>query len=406
MVDEMRCAVDFGVVRRSNFLSTFSGAGGLDLGLEAAGFHCVGTIEFDPLARETIRLNKPDWCRYEASDICDIADTLNLDDLGLETKEDLDVIAGAPPCQPFSTAGQWAKSGRRGLFDPRADTLDALLNLTIRLKPKLLILENVPGFRSGGGEGKVRNFFQELNKTRRDLNYSVQSKIIDCSDYGVPQRRRRLILVASRIGDLDWELGKPVSRVSWDALHDLEVHPTPEARGKWASLLPSIPEGKNYLWHSSVGGGKEIFGNRTRFWTFLLKLAKDQAAWTLAAKPGPSTGPFHWENRPLSPLEAQRLQTFPQNWILPGTYREQIRLVGNATPPLLAERVGRMLRRRLGLVPKKGRYIFSIPSAGGIPGPEKVLPVEKAFLSRVGEKSAHPGAGLGPSPRTPIANIP
>jgi len=386
-------------VQRPSFLSTFSGAGGLDLGLEAAGFRCVGTIEFDPLARKTLRLNRPEWCGYEASDICDIAATLNRTDLGLNSKENLDVIAGAPPCQPFSTAGQWAKGGRRGLCDPRANTLDALLNLTGRLKPKLLILENVPGFRSGGGEAKVRHYFRELNEASEEHNYSVQSKIIDCSEYGVPQRRKRLILVASRIGDLDWDLGKKTSRVSWDALHDLETHPTPEAKGKWADLLPSIPEGKNYLWHSSVGEGRELFGNRTRFWTFLLKLAKNQPSWTLAAKPGPSTGPFHWENRPLSSLEALRLQTFPKSWKLPGTHRAQIQLIGNATPPLLAERVGRMLRRRLELPPRKGRYIFSISSVGSIPNPEKVLPVAEAFLNEIGRKPAHPGTGRGPAPR-------
>ena len=391
-------------MQRPNFLSTFSGAGGLDLGLEAAGFHCVGTIEFDPLARKTLRLNRPDWCRYEASDICDVAATLNRHDLGLGPKEDLDVIAGAPPCQPFSTAGQWTKGGRRGLFDPRADTVDALLNLTKRLQPKLLILENVPGFRSGGGEAKVRDYFRELSETADDLKYSVQSKIIDCSEYGVPQRRKRLILVASRVGDIDWDLGKQASRVSWDALHDLETHHAPEAKGKWAALLPSIPEGKNYLWHSSVGEGRELFGNRTRFWTFLLKLAKDQPSWTLAAKPGPSTGPFHWENRPLSPLEALRLQTFPKSWKLPGTYREQIQLIGNATPPLLPERVGRMLRRGLDAAPKKGRYLFSIPSAGSIPSPEKVRPVAKIFLNEIGKKPAHPGTGRGPAPRIPTIN--
>lgn len=154
IVDEKGYSTDFSAMQRPNFLSTFSGAGGLDLGLEAAGFHCVGTIEFDPLARKTLRMNKPDWCRYEASDICDVASTLNPADLGLKPNEDLDVIAGAPPCQPFSTAGQWAKGGRRGLFDSRADTLDALLTLTKRLRPKLLILENVPGFRSGGGGSK------------------------------------------------------------------------------------------------------------------------------------------------------------------------------------------------------------------------------------------------------------
>ena len=77
----------------------------------------------------------------------------------------------------------------------------------------------------------------------------------------------------------------------------------PAARGGWADLLPSIPEGQNYLWHTDRGGGRPLFGYRRRFWSFLLKLSKHRPSWTLSAQPGPSTGPFHWTNRPLAVRE-------------------------------------------------------------------------------------------------------
>jgi DNA (cytosine-5)-methyltransferase 1 len=136
---------------------------------------------------------------------------------------------------------------------------------------------------------------------------------------------------------------------AWDALWDYHEIDPPSPKGSWTDLLPSIPEGSNYLWLTSRGGGPEIFGWRTRYWSFLLKLAKDRPSWTLPASPGPSTGPFHWDNRPLSIRECLRLQSFPDSWELVGTSQERRRLAGNATPPLLAEVFGRAVARDLGL---------------------------------------------------------
>lgn len=387
---------------KPTFLSTFSGAGGLDLGLEAAGFSCVGTVEKDKCARETLLKNRPEWHSFHADDICEIATSITLSDLGLSDETGIDLLAGAPPCQPFSNAAQWAKNGRKGLNDPRAETLTAFLEIAERLKPKVLLLENVPGFGTAGGEDSVRDFFESLSK-RSELRYTVTSKVIDCAQYGVPQRRKRLIIIASRVGSFDWDLGRKISRTTWDALWDIAPPCTPQAMGKWADLLPSIPEGYNYLWHSSAERGKEIFGNRTRFWNFLLKLAKDRPAWTLAAQPGPGTGPFHWDNRPLASEEAQRLQTFPKSWKFSGSHRERIHLIGNATPPLIAERLGRAILSHIGRDVPTGSYRLGIPKAK-VSAPEPVVEsVPEKYLQMSGAKAAHPGTGLGPSPRTRLA---
>src|SRR5262249_18489369 len=111
--------------------------------------------------------------------------------------------------------------------------------------------------------------------------------------------------------------------------------------------LPSIPEGENYLWHTARGGGMPLFGWRTRYWSFLLKLAKDRPAWTIQAQPGPATGPFHWTNRRLSSQELCRLQTFPDGLQFDCGRNDVQRMLGNAVPSLVAEVIAREIRGQL-----------------------------------------------------------
>ena len=134
-------------------------------------------------------------------------------------------------------------------------------------------------------------------------------------------------------------------RTAWDALGDLgePEEKDLETTGRWADLLPSVPEGRNYLWHTDRGGGIPLFGWRRRYWSFLHKLAKHRPAWTIPAEPGPATGPFHWQNRHLSMRELCRLQTFPDGYHVLGNRREVQRQLGNAVPSLLAEVIGRAI---------------------------------------------------------------
>lgn len=112
-------------------LSLFAGAGGLDLGLEAAGLETIGCIERDEDCRRTLEANRPAWKLLDRADVIEAAATLKPADLGLRRRE-LDVLAAGPPCQPFSTAGQWTSTGRRGMSDQRADTIVAMLELLER----------------------------------------------------------------------------------------------------------------------------------------------------------------------------------------------------------------------------------------------------------------------------------
>jgi len=392
-------------------ISLFTGAGGLDLGLEAAGFEPALCVEVDQDARQTLALNRPGWNLLTPGDILRAAPADLLDQSGLRPHEAALVVAG-PVCQPFSHAARWVPDGARGLADPRAVTLRACLDVLEVALPQALLLENVGGFVAGGDGGGlayVRSRLQHIN-AREGTKYNAVALPLNSAHYGVPQVRRRTFIVADRDGRTllppDPSHGDRGEHVvtAWDALGDLDGQGAQDAghlalAGKWASLLPSIPEGCNYLWHTSRGGGVELFGWRTRYWTFLLKLAKNRPSWTLTAHPGPATGPFHWRNRRLSVREMCRLQTFPDGYEIAGSYPAQRRQVGNAVPCLLAEVVaGQMAVEWFGMR-RESCLAHRMARRGPCPPPEPVERVHSKYSWLVGSHESHPGAGRGPASR-------
>ena len=389
---------------RPTVLSSFSGGGGLDVGLEAAGFRTVGCLEIDEDARRTIARNRPGWPLLQPGDVVAAGKVLGPEHVDLREGE-LDLLAGGPPCQPFSKAAQWSSTSRQGFADDRGRTVLGMLSLLEKFLPRALLIENVAGFLRGPTSvaGAIEERLGKINR-RCGTEYVLRHHVVDAAHYGVPQRRKRVIAVACRDGA---DLGVPEAShasapmTAWDVLHDLEDPSPPSPVGNYADLLPSIPEGGNYLWLTDRGGGDPLFGYRTRFWSFLLKLAKDQPSWTLAASPGPSTGPFHWENRPLSVRERLRLQSYPDDWEFVGTTRAQVRLVGNATPPLLAEVIGRHLQVTLlgNRVPTRPMLLRERGPAPRPPVPPRSVP--ERHRQRVGTHAAHAGTGRGPAPRTP-----
>lgn len=399
----MVCCVDEGVAHgRLLCVSAFSGIGGLDLGLERAGFSIVGAVEKDPVARRSLARNRPSVPHLKPHDIEEVACGLFPGDLGIEEGE-LTLLAAAPPCQPFSKAAQWSRSGALGLVDRRMDCLQGLMMLVERFLPHALLIENVPAFAKGKSSAMpfLRERLADVNM-RYGTRYRLSSRTFNAVEFGVPQRRRRAIVVALRSGKgLEWPNvthdDRPVR--AWDALKGVKPKATPALSGRFAGLLPSIPEGQNYQYFTERGEGVSLFGYRRRFWSFLLKLAKAEPAWTVPAHPGPATGPFHWENRPLAPEEILRLQTFPSSWRLEGSHREQVRQAGNATPPLFAELLGRMLVRQFvgeDFVEPPTLAIGRVPQ---VPPASDPRPVPTEYMSLVGQHSPHPGAGKGPRPR-------
>ncbi|WP_445395034.1 DNA cytosine methyltransferase [Streptomyces sp. LE64] len=390
-------------------LSLFTGAGGLDVGLERAGLETVACVELDPEARSVLAANRPGWALPGDGDVNTAAQQLVPQSLGMKPGE-LELIAGGPPCQPFSKAAQWASTARSGMQDDRAKCVHGMLDLVESFLPKALLIENVEGFLRGRDNASevIEEGLAGVND-RHGTSYQLVAQIVDAADFGVPQHRRRAIGIAYRDGA---EVHLPEATHAdnpmraWDVLWDLEEHEKPPATGQWAALLPSIPEGGNYLHLTARGDGEELFGWRTRYWSFLLKLAKDRPSWTLPASPGPSTGPFHWDNRPLSVREQMRLQTFPDEWRIDHPFRAGRRMVGNATPPLLAEVLGRTIvgDLELGEASARARLLGGTPSLLPVrqlrvPHAVAPVPIPEEYQPQVGAKEAHPGEGVGPSPR-------
>jgi DNA (cytosine-5)-methyltransferase 1 len=311
------------------------------------------------------------------------------------------LLVGGPPCQPFSKSGYWKTGDALRLNDPRANTLEEYMRVLEESLPYAFILENVYGLAyKGKDEGLL--FLQErldrINKGKK-THYSFTWKVLNAANFGVPQVRERVFIVGCREGKA-FQFPQPLygvgdespnndlfltedARCTWDAIGDLDdpdEKPFPsKVGGSWGDLLPSIPEGKNYLWHTNRGGGKDLFGWRTRYWSFLLKLSKELPSWTIQAQPGTAIGPFHWKNRRLTMREMARLQTFPDNVQVLGGNSNIQRQIGNAVPSLLAEILGRSLMMQFFESPIEGSLTLLPPRRRPIPKAEDLFPVPSRY---------------------------
>ena len=390
-------------------ISLYTGLGGLDFGFEAAGFRTAVALDVDSAACNTIRLNRPDWNVIDR-DIHAVTSEEILDAGELQVGE-ADVLIGGPPCQPFSKSSYWVNGDAARLDDPRADTLTAYLRVLGDTKPKTFLLENVYGLaykRKDEGLRYLVEGIADINE-RAGTHYQVDWRILNAAHYGVPQLRERVFLVGSRDGTrLDFpspthcapeKLGlfadKEPYRTAWDAIGDLPAapnDPSVEVTGKWGALLPSIPEGRNYLWHTNRGGGLRLFGWRTRYWSFLLKLAKERPSWTIQAQSGSAAGPFHWRNRKLTTHEMCRLQTFPDGLEFDCSRTDAQKMIGNAVPSLLAEVLAREIRSRLlGSPVEDTAPVLMLPPRRPTPAAETVAAVPEQYLRLVGDHPDHPG---------------
>ena len=396
-------------------VSLFTGAGGLDLGIELSGFEIRLCVELDPDCQSTLKLNRPGWKLATPSDIHELSCEQIRKQAGLKRKQ-LTLLTGGPPCQPFSKAGYWINGDTARLDDPRSDTLAAYMKVVDALLPECVLLENVKGLGyqdKDEGLSLLKRRFKAINK-RHNVDYDPCVLSINAVDYGVPQVRERIFVIAHRRGKKFSEPPKTHCSharcnrrvcnlrrctTAWDAIgHLSELEPSEDARskGKWADLLPSIPEGMNYLWHTPRSEGEPLFGWRTRYWSFLLKLAKHLPSWTIQASPGPATGPFHWSNRQLTVEELARLQTFPAGYRIVGNRLSAHKQIGNAVPSAIGELLGLEIRRQL-LSENVDSQLSLIPGLRmDRPAPEAVYPVPRKYRKLRGDHDEHPGVGLGP----------
>lgn len=324
------------VDRRPRAVDLFSGCGGMTLGLKQAGFHVCGAVDVDPLSVETYRANHPDVPVIER-DIRDLPVKEALKTFHLK-KGKLDLLAGCPPCQGFSSMR--TLNGGRTVEDSRNDLVFEFFRFVKGLRPRAIMLENVPGLA-------YDQRMQKLESDLERLGYKCEVKVLDAADYGVPQRRRRVFLVGSRVGPIS--LAPPVSnrRTVRSAIGDLPhagssgdpLHDFPERRGKKVrkriSMIPKDGGSRTDLGprrqlpcHKRMNGFKDVYG----------RMAWDDVAPTITGGcVNPSKGRFLHpdENRAITLREAALLQTFPKDYyfsLRKGKYAAAL-LIGNAVPP-------------------------------------------------------------------------
>ena len=331
-------------------IDLFSGAGGTSLGLRQAGFHVVAAIEIRPLAVESYKLNLRQVSVWER-DIREVSAGDVLEAASLKPG-DLSLLAACPPCQGFSSIR--TLNGSRKIDDDRNGLISEVTRFVRDLRPSTVMMENVPGLAS-------ESTFTEFLKALLALGYEHRTAVVDAADYGVPQRRRRLLVVASRLGRPP--LGEAVSGSSTvrDALADLPIpgssgdplHDVSERRSpRIAAMIRRIPRDggsrsdldadDQLACHVRTNGFRDIYG----------RMAWDKVAPTITGGcVNPSKGRFlHPEqDRAITLREAAILQSFPptsQVSLRRGKYAAA-ELIGNALPPEFVRRHALALKHHI-----------------------------------------------------------
>jgi DNA (cytosine-5)-methyltransferase 1 len=356
-------------IERPSVVSLFSGTGGLDLGLRQAGFRFLLANDSDPVAAESHRLNFPD-VPFHVGSVRELTADLVRDFAPDALTGEVDLVAGGPPCPPFSKSRFYRTEMARALDDPVGwETITGYLDVLRLVRPRAFLLENVPGLAFDVHEEALNH----ITSTVRELGYRPDWKILNAADYGVPQIRQRFFLVGMRVGEAAFKwpeathaqnpaeglftMSLPRWVTAGEAIGDLDTdenagHDGHFAGGKHHDLLEAIPPGNNYLYYTAERGYPEPkFKWRSRYWSFLLKLSPDLPSWTIQARRSNNMGPLHWRNRILRIDEVKRLQTFPDDWVLTGRVEQCWRQVGNAVPPLLAKSLGQALAQALARTP-------------------------------------------------------
>ncbi|MDF1863351.1 MAG: DNA cytosine methyltransferase [Saprospiraceae bacterium] len=353
-------------------LSFFSGAMGLDIGLEKAGFKTLLASEIDNACRKTILKNKPNIALI--GDIRNYTPDEILEHAGLTKEDEIDLIAGGPPCQAFSTAGK-----RKAFEDERGNVFLNFIEVIKELRPKFAVLENVRGLLSTPLKHRPHhqrgNDFPPLSEEEQkggalfhiiseleNAGFSVSFNLYNAANYGTAQKRERVVIICSRDGKKapfiepthhetgahglkKWRTFKDVVK----SLNGIEHHHVkfPEKRLQYYKMLKA---GENWkalpleVQKKALGASFYASGGKTGF---LRRLAWDKPAPTLVTHPAmPATDLAHpTENRPLSIEEYKRVQDFPDSWKIEGSLLEQYRQVGNAVPVTLGKSIGEHLMK-------------------------------------------------------------
>lgn len=326
----------------TSVVSLFSGAGGLDIGFMRAGYNIVWANDFDKNACDTYRRNLGD--HIHCGSILDV---------DVDKIPSCDLIIGGPPCQGFSTIGKRVSSDpkKRKAHDPRNELVITYAQIIRRMRPKFIVMENVKGILTRNGGSYIKTVLSEL----RDAGYTVDYRIVNMADYGVPQIRERVIILGNRLGlpvsfpppdhSEDGAGGLAPWTTCGDAISDLAAigddvafnHVALKHTPTNIARYRMIPEGGR-MPESELPA--EIY--RKNFGNTFKRLHHAKPALTMV--PGNDAFPIHPTlDRSLTVREAARIQTFPDSMVFCGNRRQQGHQVGNAVPPLFAEKLARFL---------------------------------------------------------------
>lgn len=325
-------------------IEIFAGCGGMALGLEQAGFNNQLLVEVDKHCCATLSQNRPKWEYVNYDDITKV-------NFKKWREQNISLVTGGFPCQAFSSAGL-----RKGFEDDRGDLFYQFLRCIKEIKPIMFVGENVQGLVSHN-EGKT---LKHIIKLLKAAGYIVKYQVLSAEKYGVPQKRKRLIILGLRKDMSHYEkylefpdettADKPVTlkqalrRVPESAGQEFS-----EAKAKVMKLVPpggcwvDLPKRiqREYMGKSlESGGGKRGMARRLEW---------DEPSLTLTTSPSQKqTERAHPdENRPLQTREYARIQTFPDNWDFSGSTGSVYKQIGNAVPVLLAKHIGQSVMRLL-----------------------------------------------------------
>lgn len=353
-------------------ISFFSGALGLDFGFELAGIKALLYCENDLKCRMTIEANRPEAALV--GDICELSAEDIFSFTGISKKRGIDVMFGGPPCQAFSTAG-----ARRAFADARGNVFLKYLDLAELVRPLYIVIENVRGLLStpyplkAGGQPVKKGALSIILSRLDKMGYSTSFNLYNAANFGAPQIRERVILIAKRDGKrLPWLTPTHSNDSSWglspwltlrDAIGDMQERTMkyvqfPEKRLKYFKMLSEGQYWKDLpsdVQKEAMGKSFDLPGGKTGFYR---RLSWNKPSATLVTSPTmPATDLCHPSaDRPLSVEEYAAIQGFPNSWKVCGNIQDMYRQIGNAVPVALGKAIGKAILDDMNNVPHDNTY--------------------------------------------------
>ncbi len=341
-------------------IDLFAGVGGLSLGFEMAGFDVLLAVECDASIAAAYKLNHP-----KTKILIEDIRRLPLEETFSEYVNKVDIVFGGPPCQGFSQKGQ-----RKTIRDERNFLFKYFISVVAYLRPQYFVMENVPNLLTT----EQSYFKKEIEALFERYGYYLETGVLNAADYGVPQNRRRAVIIGKRDVSAP-QLPKPLDKqvTIWEAISDLAYLGSGEGDEISDYRLPvdsayekKLRKGSNTLYnhiatrHSAVtlerlwmippNSGKEVLPKEhltksiySGTWT---RMGKDEISVTITTRfDTPSSGKFThpYLHRAITVREAARIQSFPDEFRFVGTKSSQMKQVGNAVPPLLAYSIAKVI---------------------------------------------------------------